>query len=144
MLAAVNPYLSFNGTCEAAFNFYKSVFGGEFSEICRFKEIPGEEIPESEKEKIMHVSLQLTEHVWLMGADASEAFGPKTVFGDCVTITLCTSSEEETQRIYNALSADGKINMPLEKTFWADLYAVFTDKFGIAWALNFIKDKNYQ
>ncbi len=144
MLAAVNPYLSFNGTCEAAFNFYKSAFGGEFSELFRYKEIPEQEIPESEKEKIMHMSLQLTEHVWLMGADTSECFGQTTKFGDCVTITLCTSSEEETQQIYKALSEGGKISMPLEKTFWADLYAVFTDKFGITWALNFIKDKSYK
>ncbi len=142
MLAAVNPYLSFNGTCEVAFNFYKSVFGGEFAEIYRYKEIPGQEIPESEKEKIMHVSLQLTEHVWLMGADTSELFGQVTKFGDSVTITLCTLNEEQTKQIYNALSEGGKVSMPLEKTFWADLYATFTDKFGINWALNFIKDKD--
>ncbi len=141
MLAAVNPYLSFNGTCEAAFNFYKSVFGGEFDEIHRYKDIPGEEIPEPEKEKIMHISLQLTECVWLMGADTSEAFGQRTTFGDSVTLTICTLSEEETLRIYNVLSEGGKITMPLEKTYWADLYATFTDKFGICWALNFMKDK---
>ncbi|MDR2954746.1 MAG: VOC family protein [Prevotella sp.] len=141
MLAAVNPYLAFNGTCEAAFNFYKSIFGGEFDEIHRYNDIPGEEIPESEKEKIMHISLQLTEHVWLMGADTSEVFGQKTTFGDCVTLTICTTSEEETHRIYSALSEGGKITMPLEKTYWAELYATFTDKFGICWALNFMKDK---
>lgn len=139
MLAAVNPYLAFNGTCETAFNFYKSVFGGEFDEIHRYKDIPREEIPEPEKEKIMHISLQLTEHVWLMGADTSEAFGEATRFGDCVTLTICTTSEEETRRIFNELSEDGKITMPLEKTYWADLYATFTDKFGISWALNFMK-----
>lgn len=139
MLAAVNPYLAFNGTCEAAFNFYKSVFGGEFDEVHRYKDIPGEDIPESEKEKIMHISLQLTEHVWLMGADSSEAFGQTTKFGDCVTLTICTTSEEETRRIFNLLSEGGEITMPLEKTYWADLYATFTDKFGISWALNFMK-----
>ncbi len=142
MLAAVNPYLSFNGTCEAAFNFYKSVFGGNFNEIYRYKDIPDAEVPESEKQKIMHVSLQLTEHVWLMGADSSEVFGQVVKFGDCITITLCTPNEEETRRIYKALSEGGKITMPLEKTFWAELYATFTDKFGISWALNFVKDKN--
>ncbi len=142
MLAAVNPYLSFNGNCEAAFNFYKSVFGVEFDEMYRYKDIPGEEIPESEKEKIMHISMQLTEHVWLMGADASEAFGQITRFGDCVTLTICTSSEEETHKLYEALSEGGEITMPLEKTFWADLYAVFTDRFGISWALNFMQNKH--
>ncbi len=141
MLAAVNPYLSFNGNCEVAFNFYKSIFGGDFDEVYHYKDIPGQEIPESEKEKIMHISLQLTEYVWLMGADTSEAFGQTTKFGDCITLTICTTSEEETRQIYHALSQGGKITMPLEKTFWADLYATFTDKFGICWALNFIKDK---
>ena len=139
MLASVNPYLSFNGTCEAAFNFYKSVFGGEFDEIHRYSDIPGEKIPESEKNKIMHISMQLTEHVWLMGADASEAFGQTTQFGDCITLTICTTTEEETKRIYGALSEGGKISMPLDKTFWAELYAIFTDKFGITWALNYMK-----
>ncbi|MDR0348708.1 MAG: VOC family protein [Tannerella sp.] len=140
MLAAVNPYLTFNGTCEAAFNFYKSVFGGEFDEIHRYKDIPGEEIPASEKEKIMHISLQLTAHVWLMGADTSEAFGQTTRFGDCITITICTLSEDDTQRIYDALSEGGRITMPPGKTYWADLYAAFTDKFGISWALNYMKN----
>jgi PhnB protein len=141
MLSSVNPYLSFNGVCENAFNFYKSVFGGEFDEVHRYKDIPEQEIPESEKEKIMHISLQLTEQVWLMGADSSELFGQTTKFGDCVTITICTSNEEETRKIYNALSEGGEISMPLEKTFWADLYAVFADKFGITWAINFVKNQ---
>ncbi len=144
MLAAVNPYLSFNGDCEAAFSFYKTVFGGEYPELYRYKDIPDMEIPDSEKEKIMHVSLQLTEHVWLMGADTSEVFGQKTQFGDNITITLCTQSEEETHRIYQALSEGGKITMALEKTFWADLYATFTDRFGVCWALNFVKEKDCQ
>lgn len=140
-MLAVNPYLSFNGNCEVAFNFYKSVFGGEFSFIGRYKDIPGETIPESEKEKIMHMSLPLTEAVCLMGSDASEAFGQVTKFGDCVTITLCTGNEEETRRIYDGLSKGGKIEMSLEKTFWAELYGQFTDKFGISWAINFEKER---
>ncbi|MFV0536028.1 MAG: VOC family protein [Dysgonomonas sp.] len=140
MLAAVNPYLSFNGNCETAFKFYKSVFGGEFDEVHRYKDIPGEDIPESEKEKIMHMSLQLSEHVLLMGADSSEAFGQVTKFGDNITITLCTLDEEQTKHIYSTLSEGGKISMPLEKTFWADLYAQFSDKFGVYWALNYTKE----
>lgn len=140
MVAAVNPYLSFNGTCEAAFNFYKSVFGGEFNEVYRYANIPDTEVPESEKDKIMHMSLQLTEHVCLMGADTSEAFDCRTKFGDNITITICTLNEEQTRQIYKALSEGGEITMPLEKTFWADLYATFTDKFGVCWALNFMKD----
>ncbi|WP_165020243.1 VOC family protein [Dysgonomonas sp. ZJ279] len=141
-MLAVNPYLSFNGTCETAFNFYKSVFGGDFEFIGRYKDIPGEDIPESEKDKIMHISLPLTEAVRLMGADSSEIFGQTTKFGDSVTLTLCTENEAETKRIFNALSEGGKIIMPLEKTFWADLYGMFTDKFGISWAINYAPNMN--
>lgn len=136
-MLAVNPYLSFNGNCEEAFNFYKSVFGGEFGFIGRYKDIPGETIPDSEKEKIMHMSLPLTDSVSLMGSDCSEVFGQTVHFGDSVTITLCTGNEKETRHIYNGLSEGGKIIMPLEKTFWAILYGQFTDKFGINWAINF-------
>ncbi len=140
-MLSVNPYLSFNGTCEAAFNLYKSIFGGDFEFVGRYKDIPGEEIPESEKEKIMHISLPLTEHVCLMGADSSEAFGQITKFGDCVTITLCTSTDEETHRVFNGLAEGGNIVMPLAETFWAQLYGICTDKFGITWAINFGEKK---
>jgi PhnB protein len=141
MLVSVNPFLSFNGTCEAAFNFYKSVFGGEFDECMRYKdkEFSDNEIPASDKEKIAHISLQLTEHVWLMGTDVLENFETPATFGDCVCLSICAESEEETQQIYNALSAGGTIEQPLEKTSWADLFASFTDKFGICWSLCFIK-----
>lgn len=139
-MLAVNPYLCFNGNCETAFHFYKSVFGGEFSFIGRYKDIPGETIPDSEKEKIMHMSLPLTQAVCLMGSDASEAFGQVVHFGDSVTLTLCVGNAEEAHRIYNGLSHGGKIIMPLEKTFWAELYGMFTDKFGINWAINFEKE----
>lgn len=137
MILAVNPYLSFNGTCEAAFNHYKSVFGKEFDMVGRYKDIPGAEIPESEKEKIMHISMMLTEHVCLMGSDTSEAFGQTTTIGCCVAITLCTETEEETRRIFDGLADGGKATMPLEETFWAKLYGVCTDRFGITWAINF-------
>lgn len=140
-MLAVNPYLSFNGNCEEAFNFYKAVFGGDFGLIARYKDIPGEVIPDSEKEKIMHMALLLTKDVYLMGSDTSEVFGQITRFGDSVTITLCTENEAETHHIYNGLSEGGTINMPLEKTFWAELYGHFTDKFGINWAINFEKEK---
>lgn len=137
----VNPYLSFNGNCELAFNFYKSVFGGEFAFVGRYKDIPEETIPDSEKEKIMHMALPLTEAVCLMGSDTSEVFGQVTHFGDSVTLTICVGNASEAHRIYNGLSEGGKINMPLEKTFWAELYGHFTDKFGINWAINFEKER---
>ncbi len=135
-MLSVSPYLSFNGNCEVAFNFYKSVFGGDFSYVGRYKEMPSEQpLPDSEKEKILHISLPLTKTVSLMGADSSELFGQKTVFGDNNAITLSTENEEETRRIFNALSDGGKTSMPLDKTFFAKLYGMFTDKFGVAWMI---------
>lgn len=139
-MLAVNPYLSFNGSCEKAFHFYKSVFGGEFAFVGRYKDIPGKTIPDSEKEKIMHMALPLTEAVCLMGADSSECFGQVTQFGDSVTLTICVGNAEEAWRLYNGLSEGGKVVMPLEKTFWAELYGMFTDRFGINWAINFEKE----
>ncbi len=140
-MLSVSPYLSFNGTCEAAFNFYKSVFGGEFGFIGYYKDAPTDEpIPDSEKNKIMHISLPLNQHVSLMGADTSDLFGPLATFGDCTFISLSTESEEETTRIYKALSEGGKVTFPLQKTFWADLYATFTDQFGISWMLNLVHE----
>ena len=144
MLVSINPYLSFNGNCEAAFNFYQSIFGGEFDELMRYndKDCFDKDIPESEKEKIAHISLQLTEHVWLMGTDVSEYFETPATFGDCVCLSICAESKEETRRIYNDLSADGSIEQALEETSWADLFAAFTDKFGICWSLSFAKKQS--
>lgn len=137
-MATVNPYLSFNGTCEGAFNFYKSVFGGEFSYIGRYKEMPSEQpIPDSEKEKIMHVSLPIGGDTVLMGADSSELFGHVIKFGDNMSILVNTKTEEEARRIFDSLSKGGNIIMPLEKTFWGALFGHFTDKFGIFWMINY-------
>jgi len=141
MLLSLHPYLSFNGNCEAAFNFYSSVFGGEFDELHRYSKLQDEDIPESEKDKIMHISLQIAEHIWLMGADVLERFETPTIFGDNVCLSICTASEAETIRVCNALSEGGTIEEPLEETEWADLYACFTDKFGICWAVSFNKKR---
>lgn len=137
-MAIINPYLSFNGTCEAAFNFYKSVFGGEFTYLGRYKDMPeGSPIPEAEKEKIMHMSLPISKETTLMGSDASEAFGGLVHEGNNITISINTDSEAEAKRIFNGLSAGGTVYMPLEKTFWAALFGTFVDKFGINWMVNY-------
>jgi PhnB protein len=138
-MATVNIYLSFDGTCEAAFSFYKSVFGGEFSYVGRFKDIPpcDSPIPESEKDKIMHVSLPISKETMLMGCDLSEIMtGQKLVAGNNFAISITTTSEEESHRIFSALSADGMVTMPLEKTFWSPLFGMLTDKFGIVWMVD--------
>lgn len=138
-MTTINPYLTFNGTCEAAFNFYKSVFGGEFPYIGKFKDMPTQsEFPvnEDELDKIMHISLPISKETILMGSDSSGAFGKATVMGNNVTISINTASVEEVTRIYNALAEGGVIQMPLNKTFWGAYFGQFTDKFGIHWMVN--------
>ncbi len=139
-MSVVNPYLTFNGTCEEAFNFYKSVFGGDFTYIGRYKDMPADPnqpIPTSEQNKIMHISLPISKETSLFGADMSEMFGQKLTFGDNITLSINTESEDEAKRIFNGLSAGGKITMPLEKTFWNALFGMFVDKFGMLWMVNY-------
>jgi PhnB protein len=136
-MAAVNPYLTFNGTCEEAFNFYKSVFGGDFAFAGKFADMPSQyPIAESEKNKIMHISLPIGNTV-LMGSDAVEGFGGIPKSGDNFSVSINTDSEEEATRIFNGLSVGGKVTMPLNKTFWGALFGMFTDKFGIHWMVNY-------
>lgn len=135
-MTTINPYLTFNGTCEKAFNFYKSVFGGEFPYVGKFKDMPEHPdypVSENDKDKIMHISLPISKETILMGSDSSEAFGKATQVGNNVTISINTDSVKEVTRIYNELSVGGKINMALNKTFWGAYFGQFTDQFGIHW-----------
>lgn len=138
-MAAINPYLTFDGTCEAAFNFYKSVFGGEFPYVGRFNEMPpmeGQTLPEEEGNKIMHISLPISKETILMGSDTSAAFGHNHVAGTNFSISVNADSEEEATKIFNSLSEGGQVTMPLNKTFWGAFFGMFTDKFGIQWMVN--------
>jgi len=134
----INPYLNFNGQTEEAFNFYKSIFGGEFSMLQRFKEMPAGEqpTPEEEGERIMHVSLPIGETV-LMGTDTSEASGMKLNAGNNVYLSLHPDTKEEGERLTKALAEGGKIEMPFEKMFWGAYFGSLVDKFGIQWMVNF-------
>jgi len=140
-MATLNPYLNFNGNTEEAFNFYKSVFGGDFTNLMRFKEMPpgeigADKIPEEYENQIMHVSLPIGDSV-LMGSDCIEEFGQKAVFGSSNYVSVTPENEKETRRLFKELSAGGEAEMPLEEMFWGDLFASFTDKFGIKWMLNY-------
>ncbi len=142
-MATINPYLTFDGNCEEAFNFYKSIFGGEFPYIGRYKDMPSEHpIPDSEKEKIMHVSLPISKETILMGSDSSGSFGHNTVAGNNFSLSVNTDTEEEARSVFEQLSAGGKVTMPLEKTFWNALFGMFTDKFGINWMVNYDYNQN--
>jgi PhnB protein len=138
-MATVNPYLMFNGNCEEAFLFYKSVFGGEFPYIGKFNEAPAEdgggELSEEDGNRIMHVSLPIGNTI-LMGSDSHPKYGD-VVFGSNFQISINVESREEADRIFNALSAEGKIFMPMDKTFWGSYFGMFEDKFGISWMVNF-------
>lgn len=144
-MAAVNPYLMFNGTCEEAFLFYKSVFGGEFPYIGKFKDAPAEEgevLSEEALNRIMHVSLPIGNTI-LMGSDSHPRYGD-VGFGDNFSISINTESTEEADRIFNGLSAGGKVEMPLQKTFWGAYFGMFKDKFGINWMVNFDENEANQ
>ncbi len=141
-MTTINPYLIFNGNCEEAFLFYKSVFGGEFPYIGRFKDMPAggniPELSEEESNRIMHVCLPIGQAV-LMGSDSNSASGD-VVFGGNMSISVNVESKQEADRIFNGLSAGGNAYMPMDDTFWGAYFGMFTDKFGINWMVNF--DKN--
>lgn len=138
-MATTNTYLNFNGNCEEAFNFYKSVFGGEFTYIGRFGEMPpSEEFPvsEADKNKVMHVSLPTGSSV-LMGSDNGEQYESSFVNGNNFSVSINADSKEEADKLYNGLSAGGQATMPMSDTFWGAYFGMFTDKFGINWMVNY-------
>ena len=135
----VNPNLTFNGNCEEAFNFYRSVFGGEFNQVMRFKDMPPTsemEIPESAKEKIMHMSLDINKEIILMGNDANPAFGNVTI-GQNISLSVMPKSKDEADKIFKKLSEGGKITMPMADMFWNAYFGMLIDKFNIYWMINF-------
>jgi PhnB protein len=138
-MSTINPYFTFNGNCEEAFGFYKSVFGGEYNRFIKFKDMPampGHELPESAKEKIMHVSLPISKETIIMGSDAHPMMGPVTI-GQHLSLSVNTESKEEADKIFNALSKGGKITMPIADAPWGGAYfGMFTDKFGFLWMVN--------
>ena len=136
-MTAVNPYLNFSGNCEEAFDFYRSVFGGEFLMVMRFKDVPAEyQMADSEAEKIMHVSLPIGPGTVLMGSDTPAAMGPVTN-GTNFFISISTGSEAEATALFNGLSAGGQISMPLGKAFWGAYFGMLTDKFGVQWMVSY-------
>ncbi|MBS1615363.1 MAG: VOC family protein [Bacteroidetes bacterium] len=140
-MAKVATYLNFQGNTEEAFLFYKSVFGTEFfGQIFRFSGIPAMEgmppIAEAEQNFIMHICLPILGGHLLMGTDASESMGHKLKMGNNVSINLLPDSVEEGQRLFDALSAGGKVTMPFSKQFWGDTYGACTDQFGLQWMVD--------
>jgi PhnB protein len=142
-MGTVNPYLNFNGNTEEAFNFYKSVFGGEFLAVMRFKDnAECGQVSEADKERIMHIALPIGNGNVLMATDALESMGQKLTFGNNFYIALAPESKEEAERLFNGLSAGGKIEMPLQDMFWGAYYGSFADKFGVQWMVNYSKNQH--
>jgi PhnB protein len=136
-MALINPYLNFQGNTEDAFKFYKSVFGGEFAMIIRFKDMPeNDRIPEEDKDKIMHIALPIGGNV-LMGTDALESVGHKLTVGNNYSISVSAQSFEEGQNMFSALSDGGKVEVPYSKQSWGDTFGMLTDKFGAQWMVSF-------
>lgn len=144
-MASINTYLTFNGNCEEAFNFYKSVFGGEFQYIGRFNEMPpmeGKNVSPEQGNKIMHVSMAIGDGTHLMGSDSSDEYGHATVIGNNFSISVKADSIEEADKLFNGLSEGGRVNMPMEKTFWGSYFGMLTDKFDINWMVSFDANEN--
>jgi PhnB protein len=141
-MATVNVYLTFNGICEEAFLFYQSVFGGEFPYIGRFKDMPQNDencqpMNEADGEKIMHVTLPISNETCLMGSDTFGEWASQFIQGNNFSISINADNKEEADKLFDALSVDGKVMMPMNKTFWGAYFGMFTDKFGINWQVNF-------
>jgi len=138
-MKAINVTLVYNGQTEAAFNFYKSVFGGESSNVQRMKDIPGAPpMSAEESEKILHMSFPIGSAI-LMGMDMPAGRGTVNQ-GNNFMITLDTSSEEEATKLFNGLSANGVVMMPMAHQFWGSFFGMFTDKFGIQWMVSCVNN----
>lgn len=136
-----NPYLNFDGQAEEAFEFYKSVFGGEFKANMKMSEMPGaEKMSANEQDRVMHIALPIGKDTLLMASDIVPSAGHKLEKGNQMYISLHPESREEADRIFNGLSKGGNIEMPMEDQFWGDYFGSFIDKFGIGWMVNFNKE----
>ncbi|MCD7971844.1 MAG: VOC family protein [Candidatus Azobacteroides sp.] len=134
----LEPYLIFDGNCEEAFNFYKSLFGGDFTSFVRYKElIEGNLLPKAEQDRILFISLPIGEGIRLMGADVTSE--NKVSSGDNIALSLSlgTLEEEDTKYFFNKLSEGGEVLMPFQETYWSDKFGMCRDKFGIQWRINY-------
>ena len=140
-MASVSTYLNFKRNTEEAFNFYKGVFGTEFvGQIARFGEMPPAPdqpaVPEADKNLIMHITLPILAGHLIMGTDAPESMGFKLNQGNSVYINLEPDTRVETDRLFNALSDGGTVEMPLGEMFWGDYFGSLKDRFGTQWMFN--------
>ncbi|MDE5526215.1 VOC family protein [Elizabethkingia meningoseptica] len=141
----LNPYLNFDGKAEEAFNFYKSIFGGEFlGEVHKMGNAPGtENLSEEAKNRVMHIALPVGGDL-LMASDIVPEFGQSLQLGNNNYVSIFPDSREEADRLFKGLSEGGTIEMPLEDQFWGDYFGCFTDKFDVKWMINYSNDRGYE
>jgi PhnB protein len=134
----LHSYLNFAGNTEEAFEFYRSVFGGEFSSVVRFSDMPmeGVSIPEEDQNKIMHIGLQIGDN-FLMATDTLPSLGQELAPGNNVYVMVSPDSREDADRIFAALSEGAEIEMPISDQVWGDYYGSLTDRFGVRWMVNY-------
>ncbi len=139
-MPTINPHINFNGNAEEAFKFYRSVFGGEFAKIIRFKDLAGPEFPVSKEEenKIMHIALPIGKSNMLIGNDVPAILGKTNENENRSKISISADSQEEADRLFNALSAGGQVEGPMGyASFTGSYFGCFRDKYGIEWIVNF-------
>jgi len=138
-MALINPHINFNGNAEEAFTFYKSVFGGEFTKVIRFKDLESTEfsVAENEKNKIMHIALPIGKSNMLMANDVPDFLGKVNEQENRSKISISTESKEEADQLFNGLSAGGEVEMPIEDSPWGTYFGMFRDKYGIEWMVEF-------
>jgi PhnB protein len=136
-MPTINPYINFNGNALEAFEFYRSVFGGEFGKIVRFKDLgAGPHLSEADAEKILRISLPIGPTV-LLANDVPSMMGPVNERENRSKIAVVAESKEEAERIFNGLSAGGEVEMPMDQSPWGTFFAMFRDKYGIEWTVEF-------
>jgi len=138
-MALINPYIHFNGNAEEAFTFYKSVFGGEFSKLMRYKDISSPEypIPDNDANRVMYIALPIGKTNALIGSDVMEMMGQVTENDNRNTISITADSREEADKLFNGLSEGGKVEMPMADGPFGAYFGMFTDKYGIQWMMQF-------
>lgn len=136
----INPHINFNGNAEEAFNFYKSIFGGEFAAVVRFKDLSGDpnmQMDESEADKIMHIALPIGQHNVLMGNDVPSFMGTVNENENRSKLSLSAESKEEADRLFDGLSAGGTVECPMDDSPWGSYFGMFRDKYGIEWMIDY-------
>jgi PhnB protein len=143
-MASINPYIHFNGNAEEAFTFYKSVFGGEFERVVRFKDLASHtnQISEKEQNKIMHIALPIGKSSVLMGSDTPEFMGRHNENENRSKISVTAESKEEADKIFNGLAAGANVEMPIGDSPWGSYFGMLRDKYGIEWMIDFAAKRN--